>query len=261
MSFWVAGATLVGTIGSGLIGGNASQSAADTQAGASNYAANLQNQAFQTLQNNLQPYMQMGQGAMSRAAGMAGQLPQGYSSSFSYDPSKDPFYQFELQQGTGNILAHQASMGGGLGGGDTLKALMDYGQGLAGQSYQQEFNNWLAGNSQALGSQQQMFQQLYGLGGVGENAAAGVGTGALNTASNVGNLVTGAANAQGANQIAQGNIWGSTLQQAFSPQNMSALMGYMLGPSSSGIGGSSYNYGGDYLMQNPQSGVILPSLQ
>ncbi len=259
MSFWVAGAALVGTVASGYMSSNASQNAADTQANAAQNATNAQLGMFNTMQNNLQPYMQTGSNALGRASSVAGQLPSGYSSQFSYDPSKDPFYQFQLQQGTQNILNHQTALGGGLGGGNNLEALMQYGQGLAGQSYQQEFNNWLAQNSQSLGAQNQQFQQLYGLTGMGENAAAGVGQGAIQTGNSIAGNITGAANAQAASQIAQGNIWGGVAQQAFNPNTMNGIMGYMSGgPSSTGIGGSNYNYGGDYYLNSPSSGVILP---
>ncbi len=251
MSGWTAGAIVGGSLISGVLSSNATQGAANTQAQSAQQANQLQQQDFQTLQNNLQPYMQAGAAALPRLQGVAGMAPAGYSSQFSYDPSKDPFYQFQLQQGMQGILDQQTALGGGLGGGNNLKALMQYGQGLAGQSYQQEFNDWLAGNSQALNQQQQAYQQLYGVAGMGQNAAAGVGQGAIQTGQNMGANITGAGNAAAAAQIAQGNIWGGAVQQLTSPSVMNGLQAYMQQPSSFGSnysdvtnGMGAYTYGG-----------------
>lgn len=247
MSGWTAGAIVGGSLISGYLGSNATQSAANTQAQSAGQATALQGQEFNTLQNNMQPYMQAGSAALPRLQQAAGSTAQGYNPSFSYNPSQDPYYQFQLQQGTQNILNQSTAMGGGLDSGNTLQSLMQYGQGLAGQSYQQEFNNWLSQNSQALGAQGQQYQQLYGLAGMGQNAAAGVGQGAIQTGQLMGNNITGAGNAQAAAQIAQGNIWGSTAQQAFSPSNVNALAKYMSGSSpgysdvTNGMGAYTYN--------------------
>lgn len=252
MSGWVAGAVAVGAIGGAYITSKGTQNAADTQAQSAQQANALQQQDFQTLQNNLQPYMQAGSNVLPQLQWQAGQTPAGYNSQFNYDPNKDPMYQFELQQGMQGIMDQQTALGGGLGGGNNLKALMQYGQGLAGQSYQQEFNNWLSQNSQALNQQQQAFNQLYGVAGMGQNAAAGVGQGAIQTGQNMGANITGAGNAAAAAQIAQGNIWGGTMQQLTSPTMMNSLQGYFaqqpstLGPSYSDVtnGMGAYTYAG-----------------
>ncbi len=71
----------IGSIAAPLIGGmlssDASQSAADTQAGAARYAADLQNQRYQQTRQDLMPYMQMGPQALSNLEALMGFGPIG----------------------------------------------------------------------------------------------------------------------------------------------------------------------------------------
>jgi hypothetical protein len=62
---WAAGIAAVGGIASAVIGGNASQSAAQTQASSSDQAAQIQQNEFDTTQKNLSPYLQSGTDANS----------------------------------------------------------------------------------------------------------------------------------------------------------------------------------------------------
>lgn len=249
MSGWTAGAIVGGSLISGYLGSQGSQNAANTQAQASDQATQAQLQMYNQTQNNLAPYMNMGAGVLPRLQGFAGNVPS--FGSFNWNPSNDPGYQFRLQQGLQGVMDQSTAMGGGINSGNTLKALMDYGQGQASQSYQQEFNNWLAQNSQAMQGQNQAFSQLYNTAGMGQNAAAGVGSAAMQTGQNIGQNIIGAGNASAANSIAQGNIWGSVAQNAFSPTNVNALASYMnpgtgMGPNYSDVtnGMGAYTYGG-----------------
>lgn len=58
---WVA----VAVVGGAVIGAVGSNMAASTQANAQTNAANMQQGNFNTIQGNLAPYMQAGQGALS----------------------------------------------------------------------------------------------------------------------------------------------------------------------------------------------------
>lgn len=228
---WAAVAIGGGAIVGGLISSRGAQSAADTQAQATNNASGLQYQMYQNTQNLLNPYVQQGTGTLNSLNGFL-QSPQ--SQYFQYDPSSDPGYQFRLNQGLQGIMSQQSAMGGGLNSGNTLKALMDYGQGQASQSYQQEFQNWLAQNNQH-------YNQLFNVAGMGENAAAGVGTAGMQTGSAIGQNMIGAGNAQAAATIAGTNAIGGAVQQAFSPYNMNAMYGYMNQPSNNGTGAYTQN--------------------
>lgn len=105
-----------------------------------------------------------------------------------FDPSQitnDAGYQFRLQQGNQALERSLAAKGMG-DSGAALKAAQDYGQGLASQSYNDAFNQWLQKNS--------------GLANYGANA-----TGTLvDTYGNLGNIGANAA-------IAKSNVMTGTL--------------------------------------------------
>lgn len=67
-------------------------------------------------------------------------------SAFNFDPNNlenTPGYQFQLKQGL-DAVQHQGARGGGALGGNSLRAMQDYAQGLAGTTYQQQFGNALS---------------------------------------------------------------------------------------------------------------------
>jgi len=70
-------ASIAAPIIGGLISGDASQSAAQTQSDAARYAADLQNQRYQQTRTDLQPYMQMGPQALSNLEALMGFGPIG----------------------------------------------------------------------------------------------------------------------------------------------------------------------------------------
>lgn len=115
----------------------------------------------------------------------------------------DPGYQFRLDEGlkAGRNIAGARGM---LNSGATAKALTRYGQDYASG----EFNN--------------IFNRLAGSAGIGQNATAlNANAGAANAA-NVGNLLTGAANARGASAIAGANAIGgafNTVGNYYGQQN------------------------------------------
>ena len=81
------------------------------------------------------------------------------------EAQNSPGYQFALQQGLRGVESSAAAKGTLLTGG-TLKALQGYGTGLADQTYGNVF-------SRALQANTQNYNQLYGLAGLGVNAATG----------------------------------------------------------------------------------------
>jgi hypothetical protein len=204
-----------------VIQGDASQSAADTQAGAANNATNAQLSMFNTVQQNLQPYNQAGQNALTYLNGF---LNDPRNTTFHYDPANDPLYNFMLSQG-GQAITNQASALGGVNSGNTLRALSDYGQKTALSSYQTEYNNWLTNLNNT-------WSRLYNASSLGENAAAGVGNAALQTGANIGSNMIGAGNAQAAGQIGQANALNGGLQSIFT--NLNGLGG---SGSFGGVGG------------------------
>ena len=65
MTFWVAGAIVVGGVANAAIGASAAQSAASQQAGAAENAQQISQNEFNTITQQEQPFMQGGYGALS----------------------------------------------------------------------------------------------------------------------------------------------------------------------------------------------------
>lgn len=65
MTFWVAGAVVVGGLASAAIGSSGAQSAANTQAQSAANAQGISQQEFNTITGQEQPFMQGGYGALS----------------------------------------------------------------------------------------------------------------------------------------------------------------------------------------------------
>lgn len=185
---------------------SAASGAADTQAQAANNASALQWQQFQQMQQNLQPYMQLG---TNNIPGMQAQLGKLGGMEFNFNPTmqqleQTPGYQFTLKQGLNTLDNQMASKGLNLSGAQ-LRGIDDYTTGLASQTFQQQYQNALQNfmTNYNIGSDQ--YNRLSGLVGVGENAAAGVGNAGLQTATNAGNFLTSGANAQAAGMIGSAN--------------------------------------------------------
>lgn len=224
----VGGGALIGA-GAGIMGAsmqsNAAQNAANTQANAAEYAANLQNQQFNTIQANDKPWLQAGQAALPQLSQMASQTPQFTQQDFLNN--MDPGYAFDLQQGQ-QAIERSAAARGGLQSGGTLKSLDQYTQGLASNEYQNAYNRF-------MNNQNTQYNRLSSLAGLGQTANSELNQAGMTTAGNIGNTMMGAANAQGAAAIAQGNAWGGAL-----------------GGLGSGLGGNLMQYGMmKGLMSNP----------
>jgi hypothetical protein len=194
----IAAAGIVGAVGGALISGNAAQSAAQTQAGAENNASALQMQMFQQTQGNLAPFMTSGKNALAGLDFGLGIGPNsGGPSGMGYGSLVKPFSAAQYQQSPGyswqmsqgiDAVQNSASAAGGIGGGNTLKALTTYGQGLANTDYQQAYQNY-------VGQQQQQYNMLSGVANSGQNAAANLGGLSSQVGNSVGNNIVGAGNA------------------------------------------------------------------
>lgn len=159
----------------------ASEHAADTQYAASKEANATTLKMFNQTQENLQPYMTTGANALGALSNYT------TTPSFSYDENSDPGTQFRLQEGV-NALTASGAAAGNYGSGNMGTALVNYGQNLGSQEYQNAFNRWY--NTQNMG-----FNQAYNIASLGENAAATLGSNALSTAQTLGTNTTTGANA------------------------------------------------------------------
>lgn len=216
---WIVGGAI---LGGALIGADASKSAAQTQAAGADRAAQFQKDMFERTQTNLAPWMQSGQIALSdltaRGTG-SGDLLQ----PFSLDKFQaSPAYQFNLQEGQKAIDKAAAARGGFYQPG-TLQDVARFSQGLASNEFQNSFNNYNTNLNN-------IWERLYKLSGSGQNAAANLGTAAINTGTNVGASITGGANAQAAGTVGQANAVTGALGQGYNAYMMQQLLARNQGP-------------------------------
>lgn len=230
-----AGTSILG----GILGSSASSKAAKLQSDAANKVAGMATDASgkaiagvnaattgidKTISGTYAPYLNLGtQGATSLSAALqpGGPLTQ----QFSFNPSNiqnDPGYQFQLSEGL-KALERSAAARGELLGGGTLKAITQYGEGLAGTEFQNAYNR--AANTFQMNRQNNL-QALNTLLGYGSNAANNfsniyantnlrgaeeAGQFGLQGVDIAGRALTGGANAQAAGTVGAANAWNSAL--------------------------------------------------
>jgi len=159
------------------IGAVGSVAASTIQSGAQNNATNAQNARYGQIQSNSQPYMTQGANASSQLGDLMGTSGNTGAANYGYlqqqfNPTQDqlanyPGYQFQLQQGAQAVTNAATPQAGALSG-STLKNLMGFNQGLAASNYQNYFNQFQT-------QQNNIFNRLNNVAGLGQSAAAGVG--------------------------------------------------------------------------------------
>jgi hypothetical protein len=207
MTFWVAGATVVG----GLIGASGARSAASTQADAANRAAELQRQTYQEQTALNAPWREAGLTGQNRLmqllglGGDAGAAGYGkYSRDFGMqDFQQDPGYAFRLSEGQ-KALDRSAAARGGLISGGALKAATRYGQDMGSQEYGNAFNRYQTNRTNQL-------QPLGNLMASGQAATNQQAAQAGQYGQNAGNLIGQAGQATAAGQMGAANTWNNAL--------------------------------------------------
>lgn len=208
----IAGAAGLGAAGN-IIGGI-------TQSNAQEHAANTQADMFNKIVQQQQPFLQAGYGATSNlqqalglTPGNAGGLGQGYLTQ-TFNPTQQqlenyPGYQFALNQGD-RALQSQMTPGSGALSGATLKSLMSFNQGLANTTYGDYFNQFQT-------QQNNIFNRLSSLAGLGQNAAGNLG----NAGTQLGTGIAGA-------QAAAGGSLGSAISGGLNTVGQGALLSSVL---------------------------------
>lgn len=182
----VAGAA-IGAIGSGIAGSE--------QASGQKAAANTQQNMFNTINSQEQPFMQAGTAATSRlsqllgtgkddGSGGYGSLTQNFTPQ-DFLANKDPGYDFQLQTG-GQALRNADTPGVGSLSGAALKDLMSFNQNMASTGYQNAFNRFQT-------QQNNVFGRLSGIAGLGQNAASNTGTAGTSLGTGIGQAQAAAA--------------------------------------------------------------------
>lgn len=191
----------IASIGSALIGANASNQAAGAQQQATRQAQKYQQQQFTTDQGLLQPAIDAGNTARGYQLGALG-LPGGVDSQTATNAFRtSPGYDFALKTGQ-NQVETGAAAGGNLFSGKTLKDLATYGQGQADQ----QFGNW--------------YGRVGGIADMGTNATGGLINAGTANANNLSNLATNAGDNRASSYITGANAATGGLQ------NLSDLAAY-----------------------------------
>ena len=190
-----AGAAIggVASLAGGVMGSNA-------QTDAANSASATQMQMFNTMQQDLQPYMNLGQSGISGLQNNLSSLTSGVNMNQA-NLEQTPGYQFQLNQGLKATQNGYAAQGLG-GSGAAMKGAAQYAQGLASSNYEQQFNN-------AVTNQTNTYNRLMGLTGIGQASAAGVGAGAMQTGAGIASNTIGAGNAQAGGYMNGANAIGN----------------------------------------------------
>lgn len=162
-------------LGSALIGSRASSRAASAAAAATDRATQAQQEMYGQTRTDLAPFREAGTGVLPT-------LVQQVGTSFQESPG----YRFAFDEGV-RAVDSAAAARGMLNSGARLRALTQYGQGVANQ----EYGNW--------------FNRLQGLAGMGQNAAAMTGSAGANAASGIGNAQIAGGQAQAAGIVGGAN--------------------------------------------------------
>ena len=233
---WAGLASGAGSVISGLVGANAAQNAAQIQANAAQAASQNQLNMFNTLNAQNAPYRAQGYNALNIiGSGLPGTYTQydatgkpigtgqgtGYLTQ-QFGPAEflanlDPSYGFRMQQGQ-QATQRQANLAGGMIGGNALKAMQDYTQGLASTEYGNAFNRFQTQRSN-------IYNTLASIAGLGQASQQQTNTLGQNLATAQGQLGVGSAAAQAAGQIGQAQALGGAATGASNAVLLSQLLG------------------------------------
>jgi hypothetical protein len=172
---------------------NAAGNAADVQAQASKYAADLQKQQFDRQVQLSEPWRRAGEQALNKLVPIATNYTPFGMSQFQQDPG----YAFRLSEGMKG-LERSAAARGGLLSGATMKGIQQYGQDLASQEYTNAFNRYQT-------ERQARLAPLQSLAGVGQTTAQQIGQAGQYMAANVGEQMTNAAQARASGYVGSAN--------------------------------------------------------
>jgi hypothetical protein len=178
--------------GSAIIGGYAANKAADTQAGATKRAADLQYKQYREDVARQKPFYDVGVNALPELVKASKYTP------FSMQTfQQDPGYAFRLKEGQ-KRLERSAAARGGLISGAALKAATEYGQEMGSQEYTNAFNRYQAERTARL-------NPLQSLTGMGQTTAQQIGSAGRSMASNVGEAIGSGAAARASGYVGTAN--------------------------------------------------------
>lgn len=194
MAGWMAAAV----VGSAFIGMEAASSAADTQAGAADRAAQLQKEQFDRQVELQAPFREAGVRALPELEAASRYTPFGMDQF-----QQDPGYAFRLSEGQ-KALDRQAAARGGLISGGALKAAQRYGQEMGSQEYTNAFNRYQTERNARL-------NPLQSLVGVGQTSTNALGVAGQSYATGAGEAIGQAGQARASGYVGGANVLSQSL--------------------------------------------------
>lgn len=207
---WVTAALIVGgtSLVSGYMGSKAAKDAAGMQVEGTRYAADIQKEMFDILNEQQKPYREAGYGALTRI----NELLPGLTKPVSREEILGlPGYQFAIEQGTG-AARQNVNVGGGGSNVDR-----------AAQKFATDYTLSTA-MPQVIAQRQNIYNTLAGIAGIGQTAQGQTTTLGQNTAANMGQLAVGGANAAAAGTVGAANAWSGSLGNIGNMATMYALL-------------------------------------
>lgn len=255
MTWWVAGATVV----SGVLGSNAAENAAETQANAQRDSAKMQKEMFDIQNKQQTGFRSAGQGALSQIGALGSGTYQVYDEAGNpvgdqktgsgyltkqfgpedFTANLDPGYAFRLKMGQ-EQAQRQANQAGGAIGGNALAGLQDYTQGSASQEYANTFNRFQTQRGN-------IYNTLASIAGLGQTSLGQTGVAGTAAGANIGQAISNAGSAAAAGQIGSANALSGGIQGAANQYYLSNLLksqnanNSTYTPQSSSFGGANYD--------------------
>lgn len=244
---WVAVAVAGATLVSGMMGADAAENAADTQAQSQRESAAIQKAQFD-LQNKQQTgYRAAGGQALSQIGALGSgtygmydaegnQTGTGTGSGYltkqftpeDFQAGMDPGYAFRLKMGQ-EQAQRQGNQAGGAIGGNALAGLQDYTQGSASQEYGNAFNRFQTQRGN-------IYNTLASIAGLGQTSLGQTGQAGTAAGANIGQAISNAGSAQAAGQVGAANAYGGAIQSAGNQYYLSQLLKQQPTTAPSGYG-------------------------
>jgi len=213
---------------------NAAEDAAKMQADAATAAAQLQNQQFNTINqqqapqratgyNALNQLGQLGSGTYNQYDANGNVIGAGQGSGYltrqfgdqDLNSNLAPNYNFQLQQGQGATNALNNVAGGG---GNAAQGLEQFTQNFAGNAYQNAFTNF---NNQ----RSNIYNTLAGIAGIGQAGQSATNAAGTNATNAIGQLGVGAASALGQGQVGAANAYSGAINNVGNNLTLWSLLG------------------------------------
>lgn len=181
-----AGAVVAGSVYAANKSSKAAGKAADAQSDASAAGIEEQRRQYDKMVELLSPYVRSGTAALESQQSILGMNGQAAQKAAIGNIENSEYFKSTAQQGE-NAILQNASATGGLRGGNTQGALAQFRPQLLNQLVQQQYQN------------------LGGITSLGQNSAAQTGNNGMQSASNIGNLLSQSGAAQAGGYIGQAN--------------------------------------------------------